>query len=304
MRLAPNRLRADGLYRFEPSPWEVGRHERTCTRSDSRGVDPRCEHDLGRDRAVRGSRGADARDLRRKRLRRVRSGLARLRRQLRGDRPHLPRRSGSRRPAASPRVEGKRAHRWRLVPRTIRVRRALRLPRARLDSRGFRDHGRRALHDEPRRRLRGARGDGPEPDADREAAHVGDLRDRLRDGSGARRPLHHAQPLDHPLRRRLPRADCGYSRARSLVLLALRRPGDRAGDQARVRGALRSHVARRPSRLARRAPGLRARTCPFEPLPAAPPGAGAPARRRVRLPDAVLLLQGRDERVACSGCSS
>ena len=43
-----------------------------------------------------------------------------------------------------------------------------------------RDRRARALDDEPRRRLRRARRDGPEPRAGRQAAHVGDLRHRHR----------------------------------------------------------------------------------------------------------------------------
>ena len=61
--------------------------------------------------------------------------------------------------------------------------------------------------------------------------------------------------------------------------------------------ALPADVARRPRELAGRAAGVRARARDEQPLRIAPQGAGAHARRRLRVPDAVLLLEGRHERL-------
>src|SRR5204862_8174151 len=60
---------------------------------------------------------------------------------------------------------------------------------------------------------------------------------------------------------------------------------------------LLADVARRTRALARGAAGVRAGARVVEPLRAAPRGADAAARRRVRVPDAVLLPQGWHERL-------
>ena len=80
---------------------------------------------------------------------------------------------------------------------------------------------------------------------------------------------------------------------RALVLRALRRPGDRAGDQARLRRAVPAHVPGRSREQPGGAARVRSRPRDDQPLRAAPARAGAAAGRRVRLPDAVLLPQGR-----------
>ena len=56
-------------------------------------------------------------------------------------------------------------------------------------------------------------------------------------------------------------------------------------------------VARRPGELAGRAAGVRARPRDERPLRPAPRGAGADAGRGLRVPDALLLPEGRHERV-------
>ena len=87
---------------------------------------------------------------------------------------------------------------------------------------------------------------------DRQADHVRDLRHRHRHGDRPVGPLHHADDLDRPVRRRLGRADRRAPADRPVVLRPLRRPRDRARDQARLRDALPAHVARRPRRTRRR----------------------------------------------------
>ena len=110
--------------------------------------------------------------------------------------------------------------------------------------------------------------------------------------------LHQAERLVPGVPRRLAGADPRAAAHRALVLRALRRPGDRAGDQARVRLSAAPDGAGRRVERARRAPGVRARPRHEPALRRAPRGAEAAARRRVRVPDAVLLHQGRAERLA------
>ena len=120
------------------------------------------------------------------------------------------------------------------------------------------DRGPRPLDDEPRRRVRGARRDRPQPRARRQADHVRDLRDRHRDGRRPDGPVRQPDDLDRSVRARL---DCGDRRPaadRAVVLRPLRRPCDRARDQARLRSAVPAHVAGRPCELAGRAARVRA----------------------------------------------
>jgi Kef-type K+ transport system membrane component KefB len=56
--------------------------------------------------------------------------------------------------------------------------------------------------------------------------------------------------LGGPVRRSLARDDRRAAEGRSVVLLPVRQPGDRAGDQARLRDALPADVARQPRELA------------------------------------------------------
>src|SRR5207248_991650 len=58
-------------------------------------------------------------------------------------------------------------------------------------------------------------------------------------------PVHQAGALDRPVRTRIGSSGLRAAEARAVVLPPLRRPGDRAGDQARLRVAVRAHVARR-----------------------------------------------------------
>ena len=128
-----------------------------------------------------------------------------------------------------------------------------RLLGARLESRPGRDRRPRALDHEPRRRLRRARRDRPQP--------------ARSSASGSCRATFVTDILA-----RWPRSrSCSSSRTlwiipfvgvsallivwaaedRAVVLRPLRRPGDRAGDQARLRRALPAHVARRARRTRR-----------------------------------------------------
>ena len=85
-------------------------------------------------------------------------------------------------------------------------------------------------------------------------------------------------------------------------------PRDRAGDEAGVRGPVRVDGAGKRGQQPGRAARVRARPGDVASLPATPGGAAAPAGRRVRLPDAVLLPARRAERVTGgrvrkSGCA-
>ena len=99
------------------------------------------------------------------------------------------------------------------------------------------------------------------------------------------------------LSRRVGRADRAVAEALALVLRPLRRPRDRARDQARLRDPARADGPRQRGQQPGGAAGVRARPRDVAPLPAPPGGAAAPARRRVRVPDAVLLPARRHERL-------
>ena len=116
-----------------------------------------------------------------------------------------------------------------------------------------------ALDDEPRRRVRRARRNRPQPRARRQTDHVRHLRYRHRHRRGADHPVPQADDLDHPVRARLDRGHRRASANRAAVLRPLRRPCDRAGDQARVRRPLSARVAGRPGELPGCAPGVRPR---------------------------------------------
>ena len=104
-----------------------------------------------------------------------------LRRLVRRDRAHVPRRRRGRRPAVQARVEGvaRRSGSSRSSAPFVVVG-LLAYYGLGWNQRPGRDRRDRALDDEPRRRLRRARRDRAEPDRDRQAAHVGDVRHRLR----------------------------------------------------------------------------------------------------------------------------
>ena len=211
---------------------------------------------------------------RRQRVQHRRPELAELHRVLCRDPAHVPRRRRGRRPAAPPGVESVRVDRARLVRRALRRRRPARLLRARLEPSPGRDRGDRALHDQPRGRLCGSGRDRPQPDAGRQAPDVGDLRHRPGTVDRADDPLHQADDLDDPVRRRVAGADLRPAADRPVVLPPLRRPRDRAGDQARLRLPLPALVARRPCQLPSRATRVHPRPGDEQPLP------GAPARSR------------------------
>src|SRR5476649_1374333 len=99
-------------------------------------------------------------------------------------------------------------------------------------------------------RLRGARRDGAQPRARRQAADVGDVRDRHRDRDRADRALREADALDRAVRRGVAPPDLRAAADLTGVFLFLWRPGDRAGDQAGVRVALSPDVARRARQFA------------------------------------------------------
>ena len=82
-------------------------------------------------------------------------------------------------------------------------------------------------------------------DEHRQAADERHVRDRPVHGARAVGDLHQAERLVPGLPRRLGRADPRAAAHRALVLRPLRRPRDRAGDQARVRLPARADGARR-----------------------------------------------------------
>ena len=132
--------------------------------------------------------------------------LAQLPRLVRRHRAHVPGRGRGGRAAVPARVEGVALDRARLVLRAVRGRRPARLLRARLGPAAGRDRRPRALDDEPRRRVRGARRDRAQPRARRQAADVGDVRHGHRDRRRADDPVHQADDVDRPVRARLDRA--------------------------------------------------------------------------------------------------
>ena len=297
MRLAPNR--PSGLMASTPdeASFAGGRGERTRSSSDSRGGDPgrlddlRRARDLGRaDRARTGRPG-------RQRVRSRGPRVARLPRLVRRHRADLPRGRGGRRATVQARMASQSLDRRRLVRRALLRLHGVGPLGARL-VRGRRpDRRDRALDNEPRRRLRRLGRDRAQPDADRQADHVGDLRHGLRHRGRALDPLHQAQPLDRRLRRRLRCIGVRAAAPLAVVLRPLRQPRDRARDQARLRLPVPTHVAWGQGPLARRPARVRARTRALQSLRHAPHRAAAAARRRLRLPDAALFHQGRDERL-------
>ena len=130
-----------------------------------------------------------------------------LPRLVRRHRADLPGGRRGRRAAVPARVEGLALDRPRQLLRAVRRRRPARLLRPRLEPSPGGDRRPRALDDEPRRRLRGARRDRPQPRARRQAADVRDLRHRHRHCRRPDRALHQADDLDRPVRPRLGRAD-------------------------------------------------------------------------------------------------
>ena len=157
------------------------------------------DRDLGRpDRAASRRRG-------RERLPSRRPELVGLHRLVRRDRADLPRRSRGGRAAVPARVAGVALDRAGQLLRAIRRRRPALLLRSRLVAPSGRDRRPCALDDEPGRRLRGAGRDRPEPRAGREAADVGHLRHRHRDGRRPDRLVRQADPLDRAVRARLGR---------------------------------------------------------------------------------------------------
>src|SRR3954453_21736143 len=92
-----------------------------------------------------------------------------------------------------------------------------------------------ALDPQPGRGLRGAGRDRPQPLRDRQAHHVGHVRDGHPDGDRPLGAVHHAERLGDPVRGGLGRIHLGLAQGLTVVLRALRRSRDRARDQARVR---------------------------------------------------------------------
>ena len=135
----------------------------------------------------------------------------------------------------------------------------------------------------------------------RQAHHERVLRDRYVHGDRALYDLHQADHLVSRLPRRLGGADLLAPQDRAVVLQPLRRPRDRARDQARLCDPALADGAGRRGKQSGGAARVRTRTRDVPPLPAPPGGAEAPARGRVRVPHAVLLHARRDERVAGGG---
>ena len=146
-----------------------------------------------------------ARRRRRQRVPSRRAELAELHRLVRRDRADLPGRRRGGRAAVPARVASVALDRAGELLRAVRRRRPALLLRSRLVAPPGRDRRPRALDDEPGRRLRGAGRDRPEPRAGRQAADVGHLRHRHRDGRRPDRPVHQADALDRPVRARLGR---------------------------------------------------------------------------------------------------
>ena len=228
--------------------------------------------------------------------------MARLHRDVRLDRPDLPRRDGGRSRLLARAASAPRRHRLRFVRRARSSSRrwsptslldwtvkasliagtalsttSLAVVYAVLVERGLNDDARRQAPDER------------------------DLRHRHLHGDRALGDLHQAERLVPGLPRRLARADPRAAPDRALVLPPLRRPRDRAGDQARLRLPLRADGARRPGERSCRPSRLRPRARDEPALRRAPRRAAASPHRRLRLPDAVLLHQGRAQRLARSG---
>ncbi len=132
---------------------------------------------------------------------------------------------------------------------------------------GVADRGNRALDDVARGRLRRPRRARADRHGDRQAADERDLRHRPLHGARALGDLHQAERLVPGLPRRLARADPRPAQARAVVLRPLRRPRDRAGDQARLRLPARPDGARRRLERPRRAARVRARPRDEPPLP-------------------------------------
>jgi len=197
MRLAPNRgSAADGLYPGSRPPG--GRDERHRSCRSARCDDPARVDGFGRDRDLGRADRARRRSGRRQRSEHRRPELAELPRLVRRDPAHVPRRRRGGCAAATPRVEGVRLDRARLVRRAVRRRRAARLLRPRLEPPSGRDRRHRALDDQPRGRLRSARRDRSEPGARRQAAHVRHVRHGHGDRDGSDGSLPHADDLDRP----------------------------------------------------------------------------------------------------------
>src|SRR5438105_18417 len=166
---------------------------------------------------------------------------------------------------------------------------------------GLADRGDGALHDLARRRLRRARRARADRHRGREAPDERDLRHRPLHRPRALGDLRQAEPLVPALPRRLGRARARAAEDRARLLPPLRQPGDRARDQARLRLSAPADGAGRRGQRPRRPARVRARARDEPPLRGAPRGAEAAPGRRLRVPDAVLLPQGRPEHLARLG---
>ena len=118
---------------------------------------------------------------------------------------------------------------------------------ARLERTRLADRRHRALDDLAGGRLRRARRARADGHEHRQAADERDVRHRPVHGDRALGDLHQAERLVPGVPRRLARADRRSAADRALVLRPLRRPGDRARDQARVRLPAPPDGARRAS---------------------------------------------------------
>ena len=214
MRLPPNRPSGLMASTTERPRLEGDSGERHRTCSNACGDRPARVDDLGRARALGRPHRARGRGDRRQRDPRRRPELAQLHRLVRGHRPDLPGGSRGRRTAAEARVEGVDRDRARLVLRAVRGRRARRVLRARLEPPAGGDRRPRALHDEPRSRVRRARRDRAQPRAGREAADVRDVRHRHRHRHRADGAVPQADAVDRAVRRRVRRPDLRSPAAR------------------------------------------------------------------------------------------
>src|SRR2546430_383795 len=157
MRLAPNRPR--GLMGSTERPTTISRRSSGfgSARSSPRRSRSGRQHALNRARRHGRAAGAHARRLRGNRVSPAIAGLARLHRQVRVDRPDLPRRDGGRSRVHAAPARSLPRDRSGVVPRSVRVRLDRRVLPARLERRRVTDHRNRSLHDLLGRRLRGPR---------------------------------------------------------------------------------------------------------------------------------------------------
>ena len=279
MRLAPNR--PSGLMASTRSWLSVERRldfGRSTASGGSRSRCSSCEHALGRAGRDGRSGRVDPRHGRRQYLPSAKHRLARLHCRLRLDRAHLLGRDGSGPRLHAPPGESVRLDRAGVVHRPLRRILTRRLSPPRLDNARLAHHRYRPFHDLAGGGLCRAGRARPHRHEYRQAPDERDLRHGHLYRGRALGDLHQAQYLVSSLPDRLARADPRIAAGRALVLRALRRPRDRARDQAGLRLPAPADGARQRLERARRSARVRPRAGDEPPLQRAPRGAEAPAR--------------------------